>query len=43
VNLHGPMADDGDLVDLLAQAVPSAAARDKLLVDNPAHFFGFEA
>lgn len=43
VNLHGPMPNDGDLVDMLAEVVPSVAARNKLLVDNPVQFFGFEA
>jgi predicted TIM-barrel fold metal-dependent hydrolase len=41
VNLHGPMPDDGDLVDLIAEIVPSAEARQRLLVDNPTRFFGF--
>ncbi|WP_026190499.1 amidohydrolase family protein [Methylobacterium sp. WSM2598] len=41
VNLHGPMPDDGDLVDLIAEIAPSEAARKLLLVDNPTRFFGF--
>lgn len=36
-----PMPDDGDLVDWLAEAVPDAAARARILVDNPARLFGF--
>lgn len=42
VNLHGPMPDDGDLVDLIAGIVPGEEARRKLLIDNPAAFFGFD-
>lgn len=41
VNLHGPMPDDGDLVDLIAEIAPTEGARRKLLVDNPTAFFGF--
>lgn len=40
VNLHGPMPDDGDLVDLLGR-VASAPERHRILVENPARFFGF--
>ncbi|QCI64085.1 amidohydrolase family protein [Phreatobacter stygius] len=40
-NLHGPMPDDGDLVDLIAGIAPDKAARHKLLVANPARLFGF--
>ena len=36
-----PIPDDGDLVDWLAEAVPDAAARQRILVDNPARLFGF--
>jgi predicted TIM-barrel fold metal-dependent hydrolase len=36
-----PIPDDGDLVDWLAEAVPDAAARRRILVDNPARLFGF--
>jgi 2-pyrone-4,6-dicarboxylate lactonase len=36
-----PMPDDGDLVDWLAEVVPDAAARKRILVDNPARLFGF--
>jgi 2-pyrone-4,6-dicarboxylate lactonase len=41
VNLHGPMPDDGDLTDLIAEMVPDETQRHQLLVDNPARFFGF--
>lgn len=41
VNLGHPMPDDGDLVDLIARIVPDDARRIQMLVDNPAHFFGF--
>ncbi|MDP4021912.1 amidohydrolase family protein [Methylobacterium sp. NEAU 140] len=41
VNLHGPMPDDGDLIDFIAAAVPDPEARRLLLVDNPARCFGF--
>ena len=36
-----PMPDDGDLLDWLAEAVPDATARHRILVDNPARLFGF--
>jgi predicted TIM-barrel fold metal-dependent hydrolase len=39
--LSGPMPDDGQLVDLLADFVPDEAARRKVLVDNPARLYGF--
>jgi len=42
VNLHGPMPDDGDLVDLIAEIVPSQDGRRRLLVDNPTEFFRFK-
>lgn len=42
VNLQGPMPDDGDLVDLIGDIIPDNNARQKLLVDNPAEFFGFD-
>ncbi|MGE7418296.1 amidohydrolase family protein [Methylobacterium tarhaniae] len=41
VNLHGPMPDDGDLVDFIGAIVPDEANRRLLLVDNPTRFFGF--
>lgn len=41
VNLQGPMPDDGDLVDLIAEIAPTDALRQRMLVENPAEFFGF--
>lgn len=41
VNLHGPMPDDGVLVDLLAQIAPEERTRHRILVDNPVSLFGF--
>jgi predicted TIM-barrel fold metal-dependent hydrolase len=41
VNLHGPMPDDGDLVDLIAEIASTEDLRRRLLVDNPAAFFRF--
>ncbi|MGE4432174.1 MAG: amidohydrolase [Sphingobium sp.] len=35
------MPDDGDLLDLLAHAVPDEAARDAILVGNPARLYAF--
>ena len=35
------MPNDGDLVDLLPAWIPAAAARQKILVDNPARLYGF--
>jgi 2-pyrone-4,6-dicarboxylate lactonase len=35
------MANDGDLLDLLARYVPDEAARNRILVDNPAALYGF--
>lgn len=37
------MANDGDLMDLLAAYVPDEAARNRILVDNPAALYGFGA
>jgi len=37
-----PMPNDGDLLDLLADWVPDPAARQKVLVDNPAALYGFD-
>src|SRR5690606_5673857 len=39
--LSGPMPDDGQLVDLLAELVPDAEPRQKVLVANPARLYGF--
>lgn len=36
------MPDDGDLLDLLAAAVPDAARRDAILVANPARLYNFQ-
>lgn len=41
VNLHAPMPDDGDLVDLLADIVPDEKERRGMLVDTPGMFFKF--
>jgi predicted TIM-barrel fold metal-dependent hydrolase len=35
------MPDDGDLIDLLAEAVPDEGARNAILVDNPARLYAF--
>jgi 2-pyrone-4,6-dicarboxylate lactonase len=40
-NHHGPIPDDGELVDVLAQIAPAEAQRRRLLVDNPARLYGF--
>jgi 2-pyrone-4,6-dicarboxylate lactonase len=42
-NLAGPIPDDGQLVDLIAEIAPSEAARQALLVDNPQRLYGFAA
>jgi predicted TIM-barrel fold metal-dependent hydrolase len=41
VGRHVP--NDGDLVDLLPVIAPDEALRSKLLVDNPARLYDFEA
>ncbi|WP_216850888.1 amidohydrolase family protein [Acidisphaera sp. L21] len=41
VNLHAPMPDDGDLVDLIAEIAPTIETKQALLVDNPTRLFGF--
>ncbi|WNJ92304.1 amidohydrolase family protein [Bosea sp. 685] len=41
VNLHGPMPDDGDLVDLLTEIAPGSRERQLMLVDNPQALFNF--
>ena len=38
-----PMRNDGDMADLLERWVPDAALRRRVLVDNPAELYGFEA
>jgi 2-pyrone-4,6-dicarboxylate lactonase len=41
VNMNGrAMPNDGDLFDLLAQWVPDAAERKRILVDNPRELYG---
>jgi 2-pyrone-4,6-dicarboxylate lactonase len=42
-NIQGPMPNDGDLVDLIPLFAPDAALQRKVLVDNPARLYGFEA
>jgi predicted TIM-barrel fold metal-dependent hydrolase len=39
---RGPMPNDGQLLDLLADWVPDERARSRILVDNPARLYGFE-
>ena len=41
-NIEGTMPNDGDLMDLLAAAVPIEAVRNRILVDNPARLYGFD-
>jgi 2-pyrone-4,6-dicarboxylate lactonase len=41
VNLHGPMPDDGALVDLIGSIAPGEALLRRILVENPKEFFGF--
>jgi len=41
--LRQPMPDDGHLVDLLSELVPDPAVQQKVLVDNPARLYGFDA
>ena len=38
-----PMANDGDMADLLERWVPDTATRQRILVDNPAALYSFEA
>lgn len=38
-NIAGDMPNDGDLVDLLAEAVPDEALRRRVLVDNPTRLY----
>jgi len=37
----GAMPNDGDLLDVLADWVPDAVLRQRILVDNPARLYGF--
>jgi 2-pyrone-4,6-dicarboxylate lactonase len=41
VMTKGPMPNDGELCDLLADWVPDPALRRRVLVDNPAALYGF--
>jgi predicted TIM-barrel fold metal-dependent hydrolase len=41
VMVRKPMPNDGALLDLLADWVPDAATRQRILVDNPARLYGF--
>jgi predicted TIM-barrel fold metal-dependent hydrolase len=41
VSHWGTMMNVGDLLDLLADWVPDAEARNRVLVDNPARLYGF--
>ena len=41
-NINGYMPDDGQLVDLIEQIAPDEALSHRMLVENPAEFFGFE-
>ena len=38
----GHIANDGDMLDLLAEYAPDEAVRNRILVDNPARLYGFE-
>ncbi|MBV9785427.1 MAG: amidohydrolase family protein [Acidisphaera sp.] len=42
-SLERDMPDDGVLFDLLGEWMPEAATRRRILVDNPAALYGFEA
>jgi predicted TIM-barrel fold metal-dependent hydrolase len=39
--VKGAMPNDGDLCDLLADWVPDARDRHRVLVGNPARLYGF--
>ncbi|MDN5515265.1 amidohydrolase family protein [Ectopseudomonas composti] len=41
VQLPTPIPNDGELVDELLRLLPSAALRQRILVDNPARLYGF--
>jgi 2-pyrone-4,6-dicarboxylate lactonase len=41
VAIDGPIANDGVLLDLLAEWVPDEPTRNRILVDNPATLYGF--
>ncbi|KZD09003.1 amidohydrolase family protein [Oceanibaculum pacificum] len=40
-SIHTDMPNDGDLVDMLADWVPDAETRRRILVDNPAQLYDF--
>jgi predicted TIM-barrel fold metal-dependent hydrolase len=40
-NFFGAMPDDGKLLDLLGEWAPTDTERQSILVDNPAHLYGF--
>ena len=42
-NISRNMPNDGDLVDLVPMFAPDEALQNKVLVDNPARLYGFEA
>lgn len=42
-NITGPAPDDGALADLVERIAPTAEARHRLLVTNPAELYGFPA
>jgi predicted TIM-barrel fold metal-dependent hydrolase len=42
VRFRRAMPNDADLLEMLYRYVPDAAARRKILVDNPARLYGFE-
>jgi 2-pyrone-4,6-dicarboxylate lactonase len=39
----GPVPDDGELVDLIAEIAPTPAQRQALMVDNPRRLYRFTA
>jgi 2-pyrone-4,6-dicarboxylate lactonase len=41
IHYHGPMPNDGDLVDLIPLWVPDPADQHRMLVENPAALYGF--
>jgi 2-pyrone-4,6-dicarboxylate lactonase len=41
-NLHGPMPDDGVLLDGISAIVPDQQRQRKLLVENPTELFDFQ-
>ncbi len=41
VMMKGAMPNDGDLCDLISTWIPDERIRNRVLVDNPAHLYGF--